>query len=190
MTLKLYAFTCGTVTGEFAHLMEAPTMPGGGSPRPGVMGPYRPRVPGRENGRISQRLRENRAAHYFRSAILQRVRPESQGLCRLRAPRNPRETPPKGARKGPEKGWRLPAGYRVPAGTHPKVPAPAFPGESLTPPAFRPCVVRRNRWFQTRHGSSALPNNRRRSSGRCSNNDHRSGFALRQVRKRRARSRL
>ena len=22
MTLKLYAFTCGTVTGEFAHLME------------------------------------------------------------------------------------------------------------------------------------------------------------------------
>jgi len=22
MTVKLYAFTCGTVTGEFAHLME------------------------------------------------------------------------------------------------------------------------------------------------------------------------
>jgi len=22
MTIKLYAFTCGTVTGEFAHLME------------------------------------------------------------------------------------------------------------------------------------------------------------------------
>jgi hypothetical protein len=36
----------------------------GSSPQPGVMGPYRARVPGREKGRISQGLRENRAVRF------------------------------------------------------------------------------------------------------------------------------
>jgi hypothetical protein len=68
--------------------------------------------------------------------------------------------------------------------------APRQARAPVTPPAPRPCAGRRSRWLRTRRGFSALPNNRWRSSGKCSNNDHRSAFALRQVRKRRVRSRL
>ncbi len=67
-------------------------------------------------------------------------------------------------------------------------------GAAVTPPAFRPCAVRRNKWLRTRRGSSATATFlcQESSSGeRCSKNDlRRPASGLRRVRRRRVRSRL
>jgi hypothetical protein len=83
--------------------------PGGSSPQPGVMGPDRARVPGRDKARISQRIRENRSGALFRPVLsLQRVSRPGLGIVRFSAPRKPARNLSKMGEKPQRKGRRRP----------------------------------------------------------------------------------
>jgi hypothetical protein len=93
--------------------------PLGEIPQAGVWDPSRARVPGRHKSRISQRLRESRAAHFpDRRCFYNGLAGRGLGIVRLFSAAEIRPKPLRNGRESPQDGVAATIGSRLT--THPK----------------------------------------------------------------------